>query len=327
MVTKEKTEIRTHPAIQIIKDRAREASKPWHRIDEAKVGVVVEGGGLRAVISAAVLVALQKMGFRDSIDIIYGESIGCGNAAWFLSGQLDSAIATYWNLVNNFSFINPLRKLTGGEIVSTRFLMKQVETHYPYNYTAFLDSGITLGILAARVDRSPQQKEYNPLITIAEFSGREDLLEGLMAAFQMPFFVGKPYPYRDMQLWDAGIIDKFPVQKAIEDGCTHILAISSSPYDYIPKDYNLLQKYTATPYFNMYNSDIGKAYLQTRRRLRETMDFLRGKQVNQDGPPYIATLALPSGTKRLSTFEIRGYVLRQAALMSKGLTLSTFGSV
>lgn len=313
-----------HPVFKIIKDRATTGSKPGNRTDGAKVGVVVEGGGLRAVTSAAELVALQKMGYRDTVDAVYGESVGSGNAAWFLSAQLDKAIATYWELINNMSFINPLRTFRGG-MVNTKFLREQVEKHYPYQYPAFVESGIKLNILAARADKPPKS-QYNPLVMISQFENREDLLDALTAAVQMPFFGGAPYLYKGMQLWDGGILDKFPVQTAIEDGCTHILAVSSSPYDYHPTDHGWIEKYLIAQYFNKYNPDLGKICLGTKASYKQTMEFLRNKQENQDGPPYIATLALPAGSKRLGTFETNAKVLQQAASIAEQSTYKVFGN-
>src|SRR3990167_6327504 len=139
-----------HPVIQLMKNRAKEDSRPWNRTDGAKVGVVVEGGALRAVATAAELVALQRMGLRDSIDVIYGESVGAGNAAWFLSNQMDRSIATYWELVNNLGFVNPARFFRGQSIVDIPYLNEQVEAHYPHDYSALIDSGIELDVLIAR---------------------------------------------------------------------------------------------------------------------------------------------------------------------------------
>lgn len=311
-----------HPTIQIIKDRAREGSKPWNRTDGAKVGLVVEGGALRAVASAAELVALLKMGYRDTFDVVYGESVGAGNAAWFLSGQLDTAIATYWELVNNLSFVNPLRAFRGG-MVNTKFLREQVERHYPYDYQPFVDSGITLSVIAARADK-PKEAEYNPLVMISQFDDREDLLEGLTAVIQMPFFGGPPYPYKDMQLWDGGILDKFPVKSAIKDGCTHILAASSNPYDYTPKNHTWIETHLISHYFNRHNPDLGKIYLGTKLRFKQTMDFLRDKQETQDGSPFITTLALPAGSKRLGSFETNTRVLQQTASLAENATYKAF---
>lgn len=312
-----------HPVIQLMKDRTQEGSKPWNRTDGAKVGVVVEGGALRAVATAAELVALQKMGLTSTIDAMYGESIGAGNAAYFLQGLLDRSIATYWELVNNLGFFNPLRPLVKGNMLSIPFLMKQLEANYPYNYTPIADSGVTLNVLLARADK-PVRETYQPLIRINQFDDSQDLLEALTAAVWMPFFSGDPYPYRDMRCWDGGIIDKFPIQTAIDDGCSHILALLASPFDYAPKDPGPATRFLVTNYFKKYNPDLGKSYLATQPKLRNTMELLRKKQMNQDGPPYIATIAAPVGISRLSTFEMRGKVLRQTANLAEKVTYQTF---
>src|SRR5207244_13520104 len=52
-----------------------------------KLGLVIEGGGMRGVISAGSLLALDLLGFREIFDEIYAASAGGVNAAYFLSGQ------------------------------------------------------------------------------------------------------------------------------------------------------------------------------------------------------------------------------------------------
>ncbi len=53
-----------HPAIQLAWRRAKAGSRPGARTDGAKLGLVVEGGGMRGVISAGSLMMLYELGLR-----------------------------------------------------------------------------------------------------------------------------------------------------------------------------------------------------------------------------------------------------------------------
>ncbi len=53
-----------HPAVQLAWRRARTGSRPGARTDGAKLGLVVEGGGMRGVISAGSLMMLYELGLR-----------------------------------------------------------------------------------------------------------------------------------------------------------------------------------------------------------------------------------------------------------------------
>ena len=57
-----------------------------------KLGLIVEGGGMRGVLSAGSLLAVDLLGYINCFDEIYATSAGGVNAAFFLSGQ-DPAIA------------------------------------------------------------------------------------------------------------------------------------------------------------------------------------------------------------------------------------------
>ena len=295
-----------HPVFELMRDRRKEGSKPWNRTDGQKLGIVVEGGSLRAVASAATLVQLYTMGYRDSVDAVYGESVGVCNGAVFISGQIPEAIRTYWELVNNYLFFNPFRFW---KMVDTDFFLDQVERHYSFDFLAFQDAGIKLGVMAARVNKPKTPDESYPLVMFSDFEDKADLIGSLKGAIQMPFFCGGPYQYKNMKLWDGGIIDKFPVKAAIEDGCTHILAALASPIDHVPKDLNPLEKYASMAYLAMFNPEIASYYSGVRKRFRQTMEFLREKQTTRDKPPYIASVGLPEGPKILSTFELNEKVL------------------
>ena len=53
-----------HPALEVVRARLREGSAPGRRKDKFKVGLVVEGGGMRGVVTGAALQAMHDLGMR-----------------------------------------------------------------------------------------------------------------------------------------------------------------------------------------------------------------------------------------------------------------------
>jgi len=53
-----------HPALQLLRQRAAQNSLPNDRRDNFKLGLVVEGGGMRGAVSAGGLLELGNLGFR-----------------------------------------------------------------------------------------------------------------------------------------------------------------------------------------------------------------------------------------------------------------------
>lgn len=75
-----------HPALQLLRQRALAGSAPGRRRDPFKLGLVVEGGGMRGCVSGGALQALTDLGLRECFDAVYGSSAGAINSTYFLSG-------------------------------------------------------------------------------------------------------------------------------------------------------------------------------------------------------------------------------------------------
>lgn len=54
-----------HPAVEVVQARLRDGSSPGKRKDSYKVGLVVEGGGMRGVVTGAALQAMHDLGMRQ----------------------------------------------------------------------------------------------------------------------------------------------------------------------------------------------------------------------------------------------------------------------
>ena len=65
-----------HPVLRALSERMRGGSKPGARCDGYRIGLAVEGGGMRGVISAGATGEVLRMGFADCFDAVYGSSAG-----------------------------------------------------------------------------------------------------------------------------------------------------------------------------------------------------------------------------------------------------------
>lgn len=84
---------REHPVAHLLHERIRAGSKPGQRSDGAKVGLAIEGGGMRGAVSAGAAAALNLLGLSDVFDAVYGSSAGALIAAFFISRQLNGTHA------------------------------------------------------------------------------------------------------------------------------------------------------------------------------------------------------------------------------------------
>ncbi|MCJ8277759.1 MAG: patatin family protein [Bdellovibrionales bacterium] len=98
-----------------------------------KVAVVVEGGGLRGVVSACMLKVLDDLGLGPKIDAVSGTSAGAINLCYFLNGNITKAIELYKVLASK-EFIQPLK---WPNAMNLDYLFnEQIKNHYPIDWTS-----------------------------------------------------------------------------------------------------------------------------------------------------------------------------------------------
>ena len=78
-------DLRGHAVVQTILRRRREGSRPGARRDGRRVALVIEGGGMRGVVSAGMTAAIEQLGLRDAFDEVHGASAGAFNANVFIA--------------------------------------------------------------------------------------------------------------------------------------------------------------------------------------------------------------------------------------------------
>ena len=211
-----------HPTLQLILQRKQQGSRPLKRMDRYKLGLVVEGGGMRGVVTGAMLMGLGDLEVRDCFDVVYGASAGAINATYFLSGQRHG-LDVYTKDIANASFLDLRRMLVGQPAMNLDFLVDHVmENVRPLCWKSVLHSEIPLKVVASNLDTLAPH-------VLSNFTDKEDLIDCLKASCNVPTIVGPPRQVRGHRLVDAAIFEPIPVKAAINDGCTHILALCSRP--------------------------------------------------------------------------------------------------
>ncbi|KAK9856443.1 hypothetical protein WJX84_002513 [Apatococcus fuscideae] len=218
----------SHPALQLVRERARTGSKPGQRTDSFKLGLVIEGGGMRGAVSGGGLQALHDLGLRDVFDVAYGSSAGAINATYFLSGQREG-VDVYSQDISNKTFCD-LRRLLDRKrdididpVLNLNFLLNYVmEELKPLDWEAVIRSPIPLKVVASCLDT------LQPVI-LTDFSSKQDLKRCLQCSANVPNIAGSPIQHRGMTLVDAAVFEPVPFRTAIADGCSHIVVLATRP--------------------------------------------------------------------------------------------------
>ena len=187
-----------------------------------KLALVIEGGGMRGVISAGSLLALDLLGFRAIFDEIYATSAGGVNAAYFLSGQGKLGMSVYFDDIANRRFINPWR------------LSKIVDVDYAYDRVVSLvkpldDAAIRASRVRFLLSVTDARSGLNELLDVKTRPEPIPLL--LKASSALPVLYNRRITLDGREYVDGGITDHLPIARAIEHGCTDILVLASSRCD------------------------------------------------------------------------------------------------
>ncbi|CAM9772503.1 unnamed protein product [Ascophyllum nodosum] len=76
-----------HPTVRAVLERAKKGTVPSEHGDGRRIGLAIEGGGMRGCAAAGMVSCLHFLGLADSFDGVYGASAGSLVGAYFVSRQ------------------------------------------------------------------------------------------------------------------------------------------------------------------------------------------------------------------------------------------------
>ncbi len=308
----------THPVIAALRDRLESSPRRSVRPGMAsKVGLVIEGGGMRGVISGGALLAMEELGLTEAFDEVYAESAGAINGSYFLAGQAALGSRIYFEDIANHRFINPFRVR---RILDLDYLVDDVMVR-----AKPLD--------AQRVQRS--RSRFLVSLTNAADGGRkvvdvrnaqEPLLRILKATAAIVPLYNRAVALHDGWYVDGGIADPIPVRNAIANGCTHILVLLTRPPAYRDSGFRgpmwlaarllLGKKWNASLVHTLFHEKF--------KRYNAARDLAFG-YARPERPVSIAVLCPDGDAYGVARLTRDAQRLRNALLASRERTLELFG--
>ena len=89
-----------------------------------KIGVVLEGGGMRGIYTVGVLDAFEKNNFMP--DYLIGVSAGASNGVSFISRQKGRSLRINTNYINDRRYLSLYNLLTQGSLFGMNFIYNEV---------------------------------------------------------------------------------------------------------------------------------------------------------------------------------------------------------
>lgn len=198
-----------------------------------RIGLVLEGGGMRGLFTAGVLDILMDHSFRP--DTICATSAGATFGINLPSGQRGRVLRYNLQLAGDPRYISFRSLLCTGNMVNTDFAYRVLPDELDkFDYQAYSESGIDVFVCVTNT-RSGKPEYLN-------VSDARTQIDSIRASAALPFLSRKVVIDGEQYL-DGGITDNIPLGKCIAEGCDRIVVVLTRPKGFImSEDMYLLSK-------------------------------------------------------------------------------------
>lgn len=291
--------------------------KRLNRNGTEKIGLVIQGGGMRGVYSMGALAALEEMGFGQCFDHVAGSSAGALNGAYFITGQAGFGVQTYVNYLTHRNFVNPFR------------VKKVMDIDYLVDH---------VGKIARRLHMEKLLSANTMLhIALTEFSSGKaryvtnrtqdiDLWEVFRASAAVPILYNRPVRIGDGLYVDGSLSDRVPIKKVVEQGCRYIVVILTMPHSHRVKARNVFLKSLSWPVTRHYSDAVRQALLGEDSDYNSLMANLSARNPHIAGCSNRVVVITPKyQPEKFSSFGADPKQLMQSALSARTDTWEAFG--
>jgi predicted patatin/cPLA2 family phospholipase len=299
----------THPVAALLAGRAAAGT----RADGHRLALVVEGGGMRGVVSAAMTGALEELGLAGAFDLVAGTSAGALNAAALLAGVAAGCAHEYADGFAGREFINPARLLLGRPAVNVEFTLDYSSAALDGDrHARAIASDVELHCVATDVATATPR-------ALAGMSTLDELRSALLATSRLPWVGGRPVEFRGRRWLDGGLTEPVPVPTALALGATHVLVLLTRALGVVPPAPRGLADRIVAHRLRALNPDLVTAYRTRDATVQRMLGSLA--EAGESGPPYVLVVAPDRDAPEPSRLERNRDVLREAAARAHRRTL------
>lgn len=302
-----------HPVAEVLRERAESGSLPGERRDGNRVALVIEGGGMRGVVSAAMTAALERLGFTNSFDLVLGSSAGAINGAALIAGVAAHGAATYHGALASKTFVNPARVLVGRPVIDVAYVLEYASADLDAGrHERVVESPIELYCVAVEVEQARSH-------SFSGMGSKQELIDALLASSRMPWAGGPPVEIAGRRYLDGALLGApVPVAEAIAAGATHVLVLQTRPHGELRKSASKAADLMIARYLRKLNPDLLVLYNDRFDSYERCVDDIARRSLDPGvEPPYMLGLRPPAGTPVVSQTERRSEVLAAAAAQAE----------
>ena len=195
-----------------------------------KIGLVLEGGGMRGLYTAGVLDIFMEKGIH--IDGIMGASAGALFGINYKSNQMGRIVRYNKKYAKNKNYMGMYSLLTTGNIMNEEFCFHKIVNELdPIDFETYKHSKVEFYAVVTNLETG--KAEYVKIDDLKD----KDNLEYLRASGSMPF-VSKPVNIHNKKYLDGGIADSIPIDKMMSMDYDKVIVVLTRPIEYRKKKSN-----------------------------------------------------------------------------------------
>jgi predicted patatin/cPLA2 family phospholipase len=307
-----------HPVSDVLRERAEGGSGPGERSDPHRLALVIEGGGMRGVVSAGMAAALERLGLTRCFDLVVGASAGAINGAALIAGVARHGPATYSGPLASRSFVSPARVLRGRPVIDVNYVLSYASSDLDAaRHERVLDSPIGLHCIAVSVETAQP-------VDICGMRSKRELWDALLASSRMPWAGGPPVEIAGRRYIDGGLASPIPVAEAIAAGATHVLALQTRPHGVPRQSASRIGDRLIERHLRRLNPTLVTLYRERVTGYERVVDEITRRSLHADaGPPHVLGVRPPAGTPVVGQLERRSAILAAAAADAERLVEQT----
>jgi predicted patatin/cPLA2 family phospholipase len=181
-----------------------------------KLGLVLEGGGLRGIYTVGVLDCLLDN--HIMADYCIGVSAGACNGVSYVSKQRGRNLRVNLDYIKDPRYIGLGNMKREGSVFGMHFIFHEIPEKYePFDYDTFFENPCEFITVVTDVETGKPA-----------YFDKEELRQHdntiLEASSSIPGFAPVVY-YKGKGYLDGGTTDSIPVRKALEDGCDKVIVV------------------------------------------------------------------------------------------------------
>ncbi|MGI6108177.1 MAG: patatin-like phospholipase family protein [Lachnospiraceae bacterium] len=191
-----------------------------------KIGLVVEGGGMKCAYSAGILDCF--LDDHVTFGYIIGVSAGSSSAASFAAGQRGRNIRFYTTHTTEKGYFGFDSFLKTGDLFGLDYIYSTLTNSDgadPIDYPAIARNPAEF--VAVATDANTGLPHYFTKDDISQ-----DNYEVFKASCALPAAC-RPRVIDGVPYFDGGVSDAIPAEKALKDGCSKVVIILTKPRDYV----------------------------------------------------------------------------------------------